>query len=125
MVVVPNLILFKNPVVVRTHQDIRRVTVICGFAYDVNVGEARKIITKAVEGYDTVEQSSKPIQEFADSSINFEVTWWTGSKPVEVRTSKDQVIEGVKAAFDEAGIEISFPYRTLTVSVRPHCTDAP
>lgn len=118
LVVVPNSIMFKNPVVVRTHQDIRRVTVICGVAYDVNVGNARKIITEAVVACDTVEQSTKPVQvfaqEFADSSINFEVTWWSGSKPVEVRTSKDQVIESVKNALDDAGIEIPFPYRTLT-----------
>lgn len=118
LVVVPNSILFKNPVVVRTHQEIRRITIICGVAYDVDVGEARKVITKAVEACDTVEQSTKPIQvfaqEFAASSINFEVTWWAGSKPVEVRTSKDQVIESVKTALDDAGIEIPFPYRTLT-----------
>lgn len=118
LVIVPNSILFKNPVTVRTNHEIRRVTVICGVAYDVDVDVARNVIRDAVAGCDTVVQDGKPIQifaqEFASSSINFEVTWWTGSKPVEVRTSRDQVVAGVKRALDEAGIEIPFPYRTLT-----------
>ena len=118
LVIVPNSILFKNPVWVRTHQDKRRVTVICGVAYDVDLIEARDVITSAVKSCDTVEQDSKPIQifaqEFGDSSINFEVTWWTGSKPVDVRTSRDEVVTAVKRALDEAGLEIPFPYRTLT-----------
>jgi len=118
LVIVPNSILFKNPVIIRTDNDVRRVTVICGVAYDVDVDHARDIMTKAVQSCDTVVQDTKPIQifaqEFAESSINFEVTWWTGSAPVDVRTSRDQVITKVKSALDEAGIEIPFPYRTLT-----------
>jgi small-conductance mechanosensitive channel len=118
LVIVPNSILFKNPVTVRTSLEKRRVTVICGVAYDVDLAEARSVIEKAVEACDTVEQDEKPIQvfakEFGDSSINFEVTWWTGSKPVDVRSSRDQVISSIKRALDAASIEIPFPYRTLT-----------
>ncbi|MGY3668589.1 mechanosensitive ion channel family protein [Marinovum sp. KMM 9989] len=118
LVIVPNSILFKNPVIIRTDLDLRRVTVICGVAYDVDVDAARTVITDAVAGCSTVAQDNKPIQvfaqEFASSSINFEVTWWTTSKPVDVRQSKDQVVSAVKRALDDAGIEIPFPYRTLT-----------
>ena len=118
LVIVPNSLLFKNPVFVRTDLDQRRVTIICGVAYDVDVDHARDVITRAVEGCDTVIRDGRPIQifaqEFASSSINFEVTWWTGSKPVDIRRSRDQVVGAVKRALDEAGIEIPFPYRTLT-----------
>ncbi|MEX3314773.1 mechanosensitive ion channel family protein [Sulfitobacter sp. PS-8MA] len=118
LVIVPNAMLFKNPVYVRTDKKHRRVSVICGVAYDVDVDEARSVITKAVEGCETVEQGEHPIQvfaqAFADSSINFEVTWWTGSAPVDLRRSKDEVIGAVKYALDDAGLEIPFPYRTLT-----------
>ena len=118
LVIVPNAMLFKNPVYVRTDQDHRRQTIICGVAYDVDVDEARSVITKAVESCETVEQGDHPIQifaqEFAASSINFEVTWWTGSTPVEQRRSKDEVVTAVKRGLDDAGLEIPFPYRTLT-----------
>lgn len=118
LVIVPNAMLFKNPVYVRTDQKHRRQTVICGVAYDVDVDEARTVMTKAVEGCKTVEQGERPIQvfaqEFADSSINFEITWWAGSTPVEQRRSRDEVVTAVKHALDQAGLEIPFPYRTLT-----------
>ncbi|ABD52932.1 mechanosensitive ion channel family protein [Jannaschia sp. CCS1] len=118
LVIVPNALLFKNPLTIRTDQDIRRVTVICGVAYGEDVDAARDVIHEAVAGCDTVRQSDKPIQifaqEFNSSSIDFEVTWWTGSTPLDVRRSRDQVVAGVKRALDDAGIEIPFPYRTLT-----------
>ena len=118
LVIVPNSILFKNPVSIRTDQDVRRVTVICGVAYDVDVDAARDVISTAVATCKTVIQDNRSIQvfaqEFGESSINFEVTWWCGSTPVDVRTSKDEVVAGVKRALDDAGIEIPFPYRTLT-----------
>ena len=53
-------------------------------------------------------------KEFGDSSINFEVTWWTGSRPIDIRKSRDTVVAAVKRALDDAGMEIPFPYRTLT-----------
>lgn len=118
LVIVPNSILFKNPVVIRTDHDVRRVTVICGVAYGEDVDASRSVIEKAVKACESVVRNNKPVeifaQEFASSSINFEVTWWTGSKPVEVRQSKDEVVAAIKRALDEAGIEIPFPYRTLT-----------
>ena len=118
LVIVPNAFLFKNPLTIRTDRAQRRVTVICGIAYGEDVDEARDVIRSAVEGCRTVVQDGKPVQifaqEFADSAINFEVTWWTGSKPIDVRESRDEVVAAVKRALDEAGIEIPFPYRTLT-----------
>lgn len=116
-VVIPNSILFKNPVTVRTDKDTRRVTVMCGVAYDEDIDEARDVIRKAVEKVDSVNKD-KPVQIFAKSfgasSVDFEVTWWTGSKPVDIRTSRDQVVSAVKRALDDAGIEIPYPYQTLT-----------
>ncbi|MDH3601588.1 MAG: mechanosensitive ion channel family protein [Candidatus Tectomicrobia bacterium] len=116
-VVLPNAQLFKNPVTVRTDWSRRRVTVICGVAYGENVDQARDVIYNAVNGLDTVDPSQDVqifAQAFGPSSIDYEVTWWTGSQPVEVRASRDKVVAAVKHALDEAGIEIPFPYRTLT-----------
>lgn len=118
LVIVPNSLLFKNPLTIRTDLDQRRTTIICGVAYGEDVDEAREIIKRAVEDCDSVITGSRPVQifaqEFADSSINFEITWWTGSKPVDIRRSRDEVVSAVKRALDDAGIEIPFPYRTLT-----------
>ena len=37
-----------------------------------------------------------------------------GSRPIDIRQSRDQVVSAVKRALDDAGIEIPFPYRTMT-----------
>lgn len=117
LVVLPNAKLFKEPVNVLTSQPQRRTTVICGVAYDEDVDQSRGVIRDAVSKCETV-SGDRPVeifaQEFASSSINFEVTWWCGSTPLEVRQSRDEVVAAVKRALDKANIEIPFPYRTLT-----------
>ncbi len=117
LVVIPNATLFKNNVDVLTSQPQRRVRITCGIAYDVDVDQAREVIRQAVqscasvEGIRTVEVFAA---EFASSSLNYEVAWWTGSKPIDVRRSRDQVVAAIKRSLDDANIEIPFPYRTLT-----------
>ena len=118
LVIIPNSMLFKNPVIIRTDLDQRRTTIICGVAYSEDIEQSRAVITEAVMGCESVISDSRPVQvfaqEFADSSINFEVTWWTGSKPLDIRYSRDEVVQSIKSALDNANIEIPFPYRTLT-----------
>ena len=118
LVIVPNSMLLKNPLRILTDRSQRRTTIICGVGYGEDVDAARDVIKDAAKDCPGVLTDSKPIQifaqEFADSSINFEVTWWTGSSPLDVRKSRDAVVAAVKKALDEAGIEIPFPYRTLT-----------
>lgn len=116
-VVIPNAMLFKDPVTVRTDRDLRRTTIICGVAYGEDVDKARDVIRRAVEPLDSV-RNGPGVQVFAQafgaSSIDFEVTWWTGSRPIDIRRSRDEVVAAVKRGLDNAGIEIPFPYRTLT-----------
>ena len=117
LVVVPNAYLFKNPVEVVTQSQQRRHTVEVGVAYDVDLDAARTVIRDAVTALDPV-QKDRPVEvyakEFGDSSINFLVRWWGGSKPVDAHQSRDEVVRAIKRALDEAGMEIPFPYRTLT-----------
>ena len=117
LVVAPNASLFKSNVEVLTNRPKRRVRIMCGVAYSEDVAEAREIIRAAVSDCESI-SGRKSVEvfanEFADSSINFEIAWWTGSAPVEIRMSRDEVIEAVKKALDNASIEIPFPYTTLT-----------
>lgn len=120
LVVVPNAQLFHNPVTVRTDKAFRRTAIVVGVAYGEDVDQARNVIAEATRAVDMVRDDVRDIQVFAKafgaSSIDFEVTWWTGSEPVDIRASRDRVVAAIKRALDEAGIEIPFPYRTLTVN---------
>ncbi|MBX7493145.1 mechanosensitive ion channel family protein [Qipengyuania sp. 1NDW9] len=117
LTVVPNSILFKNPVEIFTDEDQRRHEVVVGVSYDTNLDHAATVIRRAVEGIDDV-LASKGIdifaQEFNSSSVDFLVRWWAGSTPRSGWESKDKVVRGIKSALDEAGIEIPFPYVTHT-----------
>jgi small-conductance mechanosensitive channel len=117
LVVLPNATLFKNPVVIRTDQALRRVAITVGVAYGEDVDQSREVIERALRPLGSV-AADRPVQVFAEafgaSSIDFEVSWWTGSKPIDVRRSRDEVVAAIKRALDDAGIEIPFPYRTLT-----------
>lgn len=115
--IVPNSMLFKNPVEIYTDDTERRHEVVVGVSYDTDLEEARAVIAQAVERADGV-NIDKRIDvfsfEFGDSSINFRVRWWAGSKPIDMHLTRDAVVRSVKRALDDAGIEIPFPYITHT-----------
>lgn len=117
LTVVPNSILFKNPVEIFTDEDQRRHEVVVGVSYDTNLDHAADVIRRAVEDVEDV-LASKGVdifaQEFNSSSVDFLVRWWAGSTPRSGWESKDKVVRAVKAALDDAGIEIPFPYVTHT-----------
>lgn len=117
LVLVPNAELYKNPVRVCTERDMRRYDVTVGVSYDTNVDEAREVIRDAVEPLEKV-AGDRPVEvfacEFNSSSIDFNVRWWASSSQLDMHESRDQVISAIKQALDTAGIEIPFPYRTLT-----------
>lgn len=117
LVVIPNSFLFKNAVNVLTDQDLRRITIMTGVAYTEDADRAVTLIEAAVENCKTVDDR-EPVQVFlhgfGDSSIDIEVTWWTGPTPLDHRRSRGEVVGVVKRTLDDAGIEIPFPYRTMT-----------
>ena len=55
-------------------------------------------------------------QAFGASSMDIEVAWWADPTPLDIRRSRAEVVIAIKEALDNAGIEIPFPYRTLTFS---------
>lgn len=114
---VPNSMLFKNPVEILTDETQRRHEVIAGVSYDTDLDHAANVIRAAVQGVETVD-ADKGIDvfavEFNASSVDFKVRWWAGSKPRDMWESKDKVIRAIKRALDDAGIEIPFPYITHT-----------
>ena len=117
LTIVPNSVLFKNPVEILTDEVKRRHEVVAGVSYDTDLDQAADVIRKAVESVQGVE-AERGIdifaQEFNSSSIDFKVRWWAGSKPRDMWETRDRVVRAIKRALDEAGIEIPFPYITHT-----------
>lgn len=119
LVLVPNSTIFKSNVTVLTDRPHRRLELAVGIAYGEDVAAGRKVILDAVNSCDTIRKDAKPevlATAFGASSIDFDVIWWADSRPLDARRSRDQVVEAIKKALDDAGIEIPYPYRTLTFS---------
>lgn len=119
LTIVPNSYLFKNPVRIITDADLRRHEIIVGIAYGSDLDQAAEVMSSAVKGLSLV-NPARPVEvfarEFDDSSINFTVRWWSGSKQVEMHRSRDQVVRAIKRALDSAGIVIPFPQLTASFS---------
>ncbi|TRD12580.1 mechanosensitive ion channel family protein [Erythrobacter insulae] len=126
--VVPNSVLFKNPVEILTDKDQRRHDVVIGVSYDTDLDDAAEVIRKAVsavEEVDTEKGVDVFAQEFNSSSVDFLVRWWSGSAPRAGWESKDKVVRAIKRSLDDAGIEIPFPYITHTFKERVPMGEAP
>jgi small conductance mechanosensitive channel len=117
LTIVPNSILFKNPVKIVTEEADRRQQLTVGVGYDADLDEAAEAIRGALREIDEVDKN-RDIEvyatTFAASSIDFLVRWWAGSTPKEGLASTDLAVRAIKKALDARGIEIPYPYVTNT-----------
>jgi small-conductance mechanosensitive channel len=121
LTIVPNSVLFKNPVEILTDDPLRRFEVVIGVSYDTDLDEAAQVIRKAVGAVEGLEHDKGLdvfAQEFNSSSVDFLVRWWSKSTPRGGWESKDKVVRAIKRGLDDAGIEIPFPYITHTFKER-------
>ena len=117
LTVVPNSMIFKNPVKILTDETLRRHEVVVGVSYDTDLDQAADVIRTAVSGIsgiDTERGVEVYAKEFNSSSVDYLVRFWAGAKPRDGWQSKDVAIRAIKRALDDAGIEIPFPYITHT-----------
>jgi len=94
--------------------EIRRLDIPVGIAYKENIQKAVEKIDTVLKRNENILMEPEPliiITKFGESSVDLEVrVWIQRTKLFDVRT---ELIMGIKAAFDEAGIEIPFPHRTV------------
>jgi small-conductance mechanosensitive channel len=117
LTIVPNAMIFTNPVEIITDEPVRRDQVMVGVSYDTDLDHAAEVIRKAVEAIELVDLE-KGVDVFAEnfgsSSVDFLVRWWSDSGSQPLPEAKDFVVRAIKKALDEAGIEIPFPNVTHT-----------
>ena len=114
MMRVPNENMIQSTVLVRTRFPIRRVDLQLGVAYKEDTARVREIL------FDVADRNplclDEPVPRFiyrgyGDSALELQFSVWAARENfLPVRTG---LLEEIKAAFDEHGIEIPFPHRTL------------
>tara|TARA_B100000949_G_scaffold49550_4_gene43245 strand:- start:6565 stop:7455 length:891 start_codon:yes stop_codon:yes gene_type:complete len=116
-VIIPNSIFIENPFTNYSLSDRSRIDVSCGVGYESNLQKVEDLVTKIIsENFDQKENEGVEFffTEFGDSSINFVTRFWISStKPKPKLEAKHKAIMLIKKNFDEAGINIPFPIRTL------------
>ncbi|NNE99330.1 MAG: mechanosensitive ion channel family protein [Pyrinomonadaceae bacterium] len=117
-VVVPNNELYMKSVLVRTAFPHRRTKIEVGIGYDESHEKAREILLGVLKNTEDIVDNPEPEVEvvaLADSSVNLRMLFWTDSVKSVTRRTSDKVVSETKRALDEAGIEIPFPQRVVTM----------
>ena len=99
----------------------RRLEVRCGVSYGENLKSVRELVLKTLEKvpFRTEDEVEVYFEKFGDSSIDFVAFIWI-EYPGDGNYFKAQneAILLIKEAFDNAGIVIPFPIRTLDFGIK-------
>ena len=115
-IVIPNSLVFTNPIEVLTDDSKRRTDLVVGLDYNTPLPKAREVLQRATATVTEVlvdPAIEVDITDFGDSSINFVVRYWTQPTQLVIRRTRTQVIMALKAACDRAGYNIPYPIRTV------------
>lgn len=115
-VIVPNSTLYNGTVINNTAYDNRRFEVIVGIGYEEDIEEAKELAIETLEEAETVESDPEPqvlVNELGGSSVNLKLRGWTKPSKANMVKSASEVTQIVKQKYDEAGIDIPYPIRTV------------
>ncbi len=109
-VIVPNATIFRSQVISYTTNPTRRVVVPFSVSYDTEIKYAMKVVMKLMKAQAKILKKPMPtiiITGFGDSSIDFEVRFWVGSRDGWFKI-KTVMMHKVYDALVDAGIDIPF-----------------
>jgi small conductance mechanosensitive channel len=118
VVLIPNAQVYTNPLVNLTRRGKRRTTLVVGIDYRDDHDRARAVMAEAlaeVEGVLGEPPSEVLLTTLGESSVDFELRYWTLPDIRSVRHTQDRVLSAVKTAVEAAGMTIPWPIRTLVV----------
>ena len=121
LITVPNSQLTTNVVTNPVSKDRRRIRYEFGIGYEDDIAAARSILLEVALEDEAIEDRPAPkirVVELADSFVGLEAFFWISDpERAELVEIRSDYIEVVKERFDEAGIEMPYPYRQLTGQV--------
>lgn len=116
-VVIPNGALANNVIVNASAKDTRRVDLLMQVAYGSDILLVKQLIRKVCAENELVFKEPAPFVEFSnmnESSLDFTVRVWC-NRP-DYWTVNFALIENIKKAFDENGIEV--PFKQVDVHIK-------
>jgi small conductance mechanosensitive channel len=119
-VVIPNKLVFENPMINYSTLRKRRVDLKVGVSYRDDLELVERVAVEAIEGVsarDTGRAVEFFFEDFGSSSIDFVVRFWIGfSRQSDYKAARSAAVMAIKRAFDDNGLSIPFPIRTLDLA---------
>lgn len=116
-VIIPNGAITGGTITNYSTKPTRRIDLVIGVSYDANLAQTRQVLADVVAKDERVlkdQDVTIGVSELADSSVNLVVRPWVKSGdywPVYF-----DLLENIKVALDEAGIEIPYPHLSVQVN---------
>jgi small conductance mechanosensitive channel len=123
IILVPNKQVFENPITNFSSTGQRRVDLKAGVSYGDDLDKVKRTALQALEQVPSRKPDTEVelfFEDLSDSSINLVARFWIDftSKQSDYLQAKSDAIERLKKAFDENGITMPFPTRTLDFAVK-------
>ncbi|MFL6196725.1 MAG: mechanosensitive ion channel family protein [Thermoanaerobaculia bacterium] len=118
IVLIPNKLVFENPITNYSATGRRRIDLKAGVAYGDDLEKVRRVAVRALEQVSSRKPDTEVelfFEELGESSVNFVARFWIDftSYNADYLKARSEAIERLKKAFEENGITIPFPTRTL------------
>lgn len=111
---IPNESLIKSEVTTLTRFPIRRIDLPIGVAYKEDIRQVRDVLNEVADRNRMCLEEPKPLfifKGYGESSLDIQFSVW--AKRENFLNLRNSIYEEIKQAFDDQGIEIPFPHRTL------------
>jgi small-conductance mechanosensitive channel len=109
VVIIPSALVFTNPIVNISRATSRRVELQIGVAYDSDLEKVRRVTLEAISKITGLKSDPLPLVNFStfgSYAIQTSVLFWIDTSQTDVTTARDAGLSHIKAAFEQAGIEI-------------------
>lgn len=116
-VIIPNNAITGGTITNYSTKPTRRIDLVIGVSYDANLADTKKILADVISKEERI--LAEPavtigVSELADSSVNLVVRPWV--KSADYWPVHFDLLENIKVALDDAGIEIPYPQLSLHVN---------
>ncbi|MBN1437885.1 MAG: mechanosensitive ion channel [Anaerolineales bacterium] len=116
IVIIPNSDVLSHTITNFTRAKDRRIDVPVGIAYDSDPEQARRTILEAIRSIPGLLADPAPsvvFSAFGDSAFHLTLYFWLDMEKGDFIAARDMAFTKIKAALEQAGIEMPFPTQTV------------
>ncbi len=116
-VIIPNNSITGGTITNYSTKPTRRIDLVIGVSYDADLAKTKEVLSTVVTKDERVLKDQAVtigVSELADSSVNLVVRPWVKSS--DYWPTYFDLLENIKVALDEAGIEIPYPHLSVNVN---------